>query len=107
MTLVLILAWILLGLLAGTLAYAARWGFRAIGITGRTALLATLGLGVAAALLGAGLGWVIFGRFFATPMALWIAVVVASGGPWLVCRIQKRRSAAGSSANVPNSTNAK
>lgn len=94
MTWLLVLAWLLLGLLAGALAYAARWGLRAVGLTGRTAFLATLGLAVAAAFLGAGLGWVIFGRFFATPMALWVAVLVASGGPWLFQRIRERRAAA-------------
>lgn len=90
----LVLVWLLLGLLAGLLAYAARWGFRAVGLTGRTALLATLGLAVAASFLGAGLGWVIFGRFFATPMALWIAALAASGGPWLIQRIREWQAAA-------------
>lgn len=93
MPLLLILAWLVLGLLAGLLAYAARWGFRAVGLTGRTALLATLGLAVAAAFLGAGLGWVVFGRFFATPTAFWVAVLVASGGPWLIQRIRERQAA--------------
>ncbi len=91
----LVLLWLLFGLLAGTLANAARWGLAARGLGGRSATWATLGLGVAGAVVGGLLGWLVFGRFFATPTAVWVAVLTVTSGPWLVvCLRDRRRGAA-------------
>lgn len=87
----LVVVWLLLGLASGALANAARWGFAARGLAGRYATWATLGLGVAAALAGGLLGWLVFGRFFATPTALWVAVLVVTAGPWLAVRLPEWR----------------
>lgn len=94
MTWLLVLIWLLFGLVAGALAHAARWGFAARGLAAPYALQATLGLGVAAAFFGGILGWLIFGRFFALPMSLWVAVLAVSVGPWLMRSIRDRRAAA-------------
>ena len=69
----LILTWALLGILAGTLALAARlkpatWT--------RLGWLWLLALGLGASLLGGLLGFWLLGRLFSTAAALWIAVLV-------------------------------
>jgi hypothetical protein len=90
----LLLIWVLLGLVAGALANAARWGLGAHGLGGQHAVWATIGLGVAAALVGGVVGWFAFGRFFATPAALWVAALAVGAGPWLTVQIRQRVSAA-------------
>lgn len=94
MTWLLVLVWVLIGLIAGALAHAARLGFTARGLVGTYGAWATLGLGVAAAIIGGTLGWLIFGRFFATPMALWVAALAVAAGPWLARWARDRQSAA-------------
>jgi hypothetical protein len=90
----LVMLWLLFGLLAGALGNAARLGFAARGLAGRYATWATLALGVVAALIGGLLGWLALGRFFATPTALWVAVLAVTAGPWLAQRAQEWRSRA-------------
>jgi len=90
----LMLIWVLLGLVAGALANAARWGLGAHGLGahglgGQHAVWATIGLGVAAAFLGGLVGWFAFGRFFATPTALWVAALAVGAGPWLAVQIRQ------------------
>lgn len=92
----LVLFWLLIGLIVGTLAHAARLGFAARGLAGRYALWATLGLGIAAAIVGGLIGWLIFGRFFASPVALWVAALTVAAGPWLARWIRDRQTAADS-----------
>src|SRR5260370_27185292 len=89
-----VLVWLLFGLLAGTLGNAARWGLGAHGLGGQYAVWATIGLGVAAGLVGGLIGWFVFGRFFATPTALWVAMLAVTAGPWLATQIRQRVSAA-------------
>ncbi|HLG62076.1 MAG TPA: hypothetical protein VKY19_09100 [Ktedonosporobacter sp.] len=69
--LVLILIWLLIGILAGLLATAGRlqpssWS--------RRGWLYMAGIGAATAFCGGLLGTFLLGRYFATAMALWIAV---------------------------------
>ncbi len=76
--LVLSLFWLLLGCLIGALANAARlrpasWGS-----------LVPLGVGALAALLGGWLGTLLLGRYVATSVALWVAVVGVVLVSWLV-----------------------
>ncbi|SRR5260221_12632706 len=91
----LVLLWLLFGLVAGALANAARWGLGARGLGGQYAAWATIGLGVAAALVGGLGGWLVFGRFFATPTALCVAVLAVTAGPWVATQIRQRASHAG------------
>ena len=93
------LVWVLFGLIAGALANAARLGFSARGRVRRAGWLATLGLGVLAALVGGLLGWLTLGRFFATPTALWVAALAVGSVPWLAGRVRERRGA-GSAAET-------
>lgn len=88
--LVLVLVWLLFGVAAGALAHAARWGCAARGLGGPYAVWATIGLGIGGALVGGMLGWLVFGRYFATPTALWVAVLVVTVGPWLGAQMQRR-----------------
>jgi hypothetical protein len=92
----LVLLWLAFGLLAGALSNAARWGLGAHSLGGRYAVWATLGIGGGGALVGGALGWLILGRFFATPTALWVAMLTAGAGPWLAARLRdwKREMAA-------------
>jgi hypothetical protein len=85
------LLWLLFGLAAGALANVARLGLAARGLAGPYGTSATLGLGVIGAAVGGLLGWLIFGRFFATPTALWVAVLAVTAGPWLTVRLRDWR----------------
>jgi len=81
--LLLILLWVVLGLMIGALALAARllpvsWG--------RAGWLWMLLLGAGAALLGGLLDTWLSGRLFATAAALWVAVL-ATVAPWLITRL--------------------
>lgn len=99
MTWLLVLFWLLIGLIVGSLAHAARLGFAARRLAGRNAVWATLGVGVAAAIVGGLLGWLIFGRFFTTPLALWVAALAVPAVPWLVRWIRDRQTAADSNGD--------
>ena len=79
--LILSLIWILLGLLIGALANAARLRPAAWHRGGR---LAMLGLGALVSLLGGWLGTWILGALFATATALWIAVLGVALLPRLI-----------------------
>jgi len=79
--LVLSLLWLLLGCLIGALANTARlrpasWG--------RRGWLVLLVVGALAALLGGWLGTLLLGRFVATVVALWVAVLGVVLVSWLV-----------------------
>lgn len=87
-TFYLILIWAGLGLLAATLALAARlqpasWG--------RRGWLALLALGLGAATLGGSLAFWLLGRLFSPAAALWLAVLVV----WLpgLCENARQRLA--------------
>lgn len=72
------LIWLIVGVIVGALANGARlrpdtWG--------RRGWLIMLGLGALAGLVGGWLGTLVYGRYFGTAMALWIAVVVVAAGP--------------------------
>jgi hypothetical protein len=92
MLLPLTLIWIGIGLIIGLLAHAARLGFAARGMAGRSALLWTLGLGVAAALLGGFLAVLLLGRLFGTPTALWVSVLAVVLVPWIWQRARSARA---------------
>jgi uncharacterized membrane protein YeaQ/YmgE (transglycosylase-associated protein family) len=79
--LILSLWWLLLGCLVGTLANAARLP---PGAWGRRSRLVLLGVGALAALLGGWLGTLLLGRYVATAVALWVAVL----GVVMVCCIK-------------------
>lgn len=90
---VLSLIWLGVGLVVGALALGARlrppaWG--------RTGWLILLGCGAAAGLAGGWLGAFLFGRYFGTATALWVAVLVVVAVPWLANRRgwARRRSSA-------------
>jgi len=94
----LILLWLLLGLLAGGLAHLGRLGLAARGLGGEHAGAATVALGAGAGLLGGALGWLVFGRFFAVPTALWVSGLAVTAGPWLAVRLRDRRRGASGAA---------
>ncbi len=78
--LILSLLWLLVGILVGLLANAARlqpasWG--------RQRWLVIPGIGALSALIGGWLCVLLLGRYIATPMALWIAVFGVVLVPWL------------------------
>ena len=82
--LVLFTIWFVLGIIIGALALAARlvppaWG--------RAGWLWMLALGAGAALPGGLLATWLAGRVFATPAALWIAVL-ATAAPWIVAHLR-------------------
>ena len=79
--LILSLFWLLLGLLIGALAYAAKLRPAAWVRGGR---LRMLGLGALVALLGGWLGTWVFGALFATATAIWIAVLGVALLPRLI-----------------------
>ncbi|MFL5660459.1 MAG: GlsB/YeaQ/YmgE family stress response membrane protein [Ktedonobacteraceae bacterium] len=81
--LILSLCWLLLGLLIGALANAAKLRSATWVRGGRMALL---GLGALVALLGGWLGTWLFGALFATATAIWIAVLGVVFLPWLITR---------------------
>ncbi len=83
---ILSLFWLLLGILIGALANAARlrpasssWGHRG--------WLVMLAVGALAALIGGWLGALLLGKYVATAAALWVAVLSVVVVPWLVAWI--------------------
>ncbi len=77
----LVLLWLGIGTLIGSIAYAAKLrpdSWQSFG------WLRLAGLGALVAFCGGWLGIFLLGRSFATVMALWIAVVGVVGIPWLV-----------------------
>jgi hypothetical protein len=70
--LVLALEWVAAGLVVGALALAA--GLRPT-LWGARGWLGVLGISIGAALAGGALGTLLFGRFFSTAVALWVAIV--------------------------------
>src|SRR5262245_44280743 len=91
--LLLALLWALLGALVGWLAHVARWGLGAYGLGDAHPGWWTVGLGAGAALVGGALGWLVLGRFFSTPNALWVSALTVTLGPWLVSRLRRSRPA--------------
>ena len=79
--LILSLIWLLIGLLIGALALAAKLRPAAWVRGGR---LGMLGLGALVALLGGWLGAWVFGMLFATATAIWIAVLGVALLPRLI-----------------------
>jgi len=92
MLLPLALIWIGIGLIAGLLAHAAKLGFAARGMAGRSALLWTLALGAVAALLGALLVTLLLGRLFGTPTAIWVSILAVVLVPWIWQRARSERA---------------
>ncbi len=95
--LILSLFWLLLGILIGALASATRlrpasssWGHRG--------WLVMLAVGALAALIGGWLGALLLGRYVATAVALWVAVLGVVVLPWLVAWV-RTRFRAGNSAH--------
>src|SRR6266704_2269646 len=79
--------WLLLGLLIGLLAVSAQcwpasWA--------RKKWPALLCIGALAALCGGWLGTLLLGRFFASGIALWLAVLCVVLLPWLVVWMQQK-----------------
>lgn len=89
--LILSLFWLLIGLLIGALAIAAKLRPRAWVRGGR---LGMLGLGALVALLGGWLGTWLLGTLFATATAIWIAVLGVALLPrlivWCYARLHSR-----------------
>ncbi len=79
--LILSLLWLLIGLLIGALANAAKLRPAAWGRSGRLGMLV---LGMLVALLGGWLGTWILGSLFATATAIWIAVLGVALLPRLI-----------------------
>lgn len=69
------LSWLLLGTLIGLLAYAAKWRPTH---WGRHSLLLLCIVGALTALLAGWLGVLLLGKFFATPTALWVTVLIVT-----------------------------
>lgn len=80
--------WLLLGLLIGLLAGAARFWPAS---WGRKKWPVMLCIGALAALCGGWLGTLLLGRFFASGVALWIAVLCVVLLPRLVVWVQQKR----------------
>jgi len=75
--------WVVLGLVIGSLAVAARLGPSRSGLYNWRLLLLIGGL---AALIGGWFGALLFGRFFGTATAAWIAVLAVVVIPWAAGR---------------------
>lgn len=88
------LFWVILGLIFGTLAQAARLGFSARGVQGAQGWLATLGVGVLLSLIGGWLGTALLGRLYGTPTALWVGILGVVVAPWLWARLRRSRGIA-------------
>ncbi|HEX9067120.1 MAG TPA: hypothetical protein VF807_00010 [Ktedonobacterales bacterium] len=85
-----VLIWLIVGALCGGLGYAAGLGPRRNLGSGWRTLALSGGLGAGAALLGGVTGWLIFGRFFALPTAIWASLLLLVAGPWLTARLRGR-----------------
>lgn len=80
--------WLLLGLLIGLLAVSAKlWP----GLWGRKKWPVMLSIGALGALCGGWLGTLLLGRFFASGVALWIAILCVVLLPWVVVWVQQKR----------------
>lgn len=90
----LLLFWLLLGIILGALAQAARLGFSARGVSGRNGWLLTLAMGGGCALLGGWLGTLLLGRLYGTPTALWVGILGVVAVPWLWARYGRPRNKA-------------
>ena len=73
------LLWLVLGGLIGLLAWAGHVRLAQLQRRGWAGLLA---IGVVAALVGGWLGALVFGRFFGTATAVWLAVLAVVCVPW-------------------------
>jgi hypothetical protein len=82
------LLWLVVGLIVGALGLAARLRPASWAHYG---WLRVLGVGAAAGLLGGWLGTLVFGRYFGTPTALWVAVVAVAVTPLVVARVTRMR----------------
>ena len=80
--------WLLLGLLIGLLAVSAKFWPAS---WGRKKWPTILSIGALAALCGGWLGTLLLGRFFASGVALLIAVLCVVLLPWLVVWVQQKR----------------
>jgi hypothetical protein len=61
-----------------------------------------LAAGALGGLAGGWLGTALFGRFFGSPAAAWVAVVVVIASPWVVARLSRDRGhKASGAAGVP------
>ena len=81
------LFWLLLGALIGALANAARlrrtsWPWRRLG------WLMMLAIGALAGLLGGWIGALLLGKYMATAVALWVAVIGVVVLPWMAVRMR-------------------
>jgi hypothetical protein len=90
------LFWMLLGVIFGLLAQAARLGFSARGMSGANGWLATLATGALFALVGGWIGTYLFGRLFGTPTALWVGILGVVLAPWLWTRFRRSGNTAAS-----------
>jgi uncharacterized membrane protein YeaQ/YmgE (transglycosylase-associated protein family) len=90
MPLILSLCWVVLGLLIGALANAAKLR---PAVWARRGWLAMLGLGALVALLGGWLGAALLGLTFAWPTAIWCAVLGVALLPRLIVWWSARRRA--------------
>ena len=90
---ILSLFWLLIGILIGALANAARLRPAA---WGRRGWLRMLGLGAMVALLAGWLGTLLLGTLFATPTTVWITVLAVVLLPWLITRVEARLGTQGS-----------
>lgn len=88
------LFWIILGLIFGVLAQAARLGFSARGVRGAIGWWATLAVGAALSLAGGWLGTLLLGRLYGTPTALWVGILGVVVAPWLWARFRRSRNTA-------------
>jgi predicted lipid-binding transport protein (Tim44 family) len=88
--------WLLLGVFIGALALGAR--LRPLpAYLGRYGWAAMLGIGALAGLIGGWLGTILYGRFFGTACAAWIAVLSVTlvfFSPWALNRMQRWRASA-------------
>lgn len=75
--------WVLLGLVIGLLAVAARRDCKRSGSTNWRILLL---IGILAGLAGGWLGTLLFGRFFGSATSAWVAVLAVVVIPWAVGR---------------------
>jgi hypothetical protein len=75
--------WVVLGLVIGSLAVAARLGATRSGPYNWRLLLL---IGALAGLAGGWIGTLLFGRFFGTATSAWIAVLAVALIPWVAAR---------------------
>ena len=81
-----VLLWVLGGMIVGALVNAAHWGLAARRPDIHRASLRTVGLGAASALVGGGIGRLLFGTPFGLPTALWLSGLVVFFVAWIAGR---------------------